>query len=485
MSSLYSTQDAKSVGKGKHSPAGSLTDKELSQMVSGYKRGVASRYRALVPDEIDVLPGGKLLVSPKIDGEQWCLVMDAKECFLANPRGRVLSGKIPVLDEAKKCISRIKGRTVVAGELYAMKGGRRPRHGDLAASLAGEAKANVDRVRFAAFDLVAGGDDKGQVPLMEYGDRLDVLERVFKSTKLVQVVNTEKVDGNKEVARLFKEWVESGDSEGLVARAEGGITYKVKPAVTIDAAVIGYTLRSEDETQVSSFLLALIREDGNYQLVGHCGNVGNEHERRKLLKEVQGMAADSNFREASSRGALYRFVHPKIVAEVIVSDVQAEKADGDIMPRMVLSYEKKEWKALQVMPGVSLLHPRLVRLRDDKETKHDDIPISQVLDRVLLPDAHSSVAALELKSSKLLKREVYTKTTKGSLAVRKLVMWETQKNKVLSDFPAFVVHWTDYSSGRKDPLKRTVRLAPTKKIADEIAEEMIASEIKRGWERAK
>ena len=35
--------------------------------------------------------------------------------------------------------------------------------------------------------------------------------------------------------------------------------------------------------------------------------------------------------------------------------------------------------------------------------------------------------------------------------------------------------------GRKDPLKRTVRLAPRLELATEIADGMIASEIKKGW----
>jgi len=65
--------------------------------------------------------------------------------------------------------------------------------------------------------------------------------------------------------------------------------------------------------------------------------------------------------------------------------------------------------------------------------------------------------------------------------VRKLVVWKTNKETEDPMYPAFVVHWTDYSPGRKDPLKRTVRLAPDKGLALEIADDLINSEIKRGW----
>jgi len=59
------------------------------------------------------------------------------------------------------------------------------------------------------------------------------------------------------------------------------------------------------------------------------------------------------------------------------------------------------------------------------------------------------------------------------------VIWKT--NKESAGYPAFVVHWTDYSSNRKSPLDREVRLAPSKDEADKIAEAMIVNNIKKGW----
>jgi hypothetical protein len=44
-----------------------------------------------------------------------------------------------------------------------------------------------------------------------------------------------------------------------------------------------------------------------------------------------------------------------------------------------------------------------------------------------------------------------------------------------------VVHWTDYSSTRKSPLDREVRLAPNEEEAIKIATTMIAENIKKGW----
>ena len=118
----YSLDNARTVGPGNLAPPGSVTDPELATAISRYKRGVASRYTALVPEEVGSrLPPGPYFVSPKIDGEQWCLVFDEGEVFLANPNGRVLAGDIPVLAEARKLADKAVGTTVIAGELYATR----------------------------------------------------------------------------------------------------------------------------------------------------------------------------------------------------------------------------------------------------------------------------------------------------------------------------------------------------------------------------
>ena len=151
---------------------------------------------------------------------------------------------------------------------------------------------------------------------------------------------------------------------------------------------------------------------------------------------------------------------------------------------MVLELSEDRWTSLRQMPGVSLLHPSLLRIRDDKQVNAHDVRVAQVSDYCFIPDASAKVEAATLPSSKVARREVYTKMTKGVAAVRKLLVWKTNKESVDPTYPAFVVHWTDYSPGRKDPLKREVRTAPDEAIAMQIADGMIAANIKKGWEPA-
>jgi hypothetical protein len=74
---------------------------------------------------------------------------------------------------------------------------------------------------------------------------------------------------------------------------------------------------------------------------------------------------------------------------------------------------------------------------------------------------------------------VWSKEGSGKVDVRKLLIWKT--NKESAGYSAYVVHWTDYSSTRKSPIDREVRLAPSEKEAVKIAEAMIAENIKKGW----
>lgn len=483
--SLYTTDGARPLGQGLQSPAGSVVDHELLTTLRGYKRGVASRYRALVKDELlTSLPPGPLQVSPKVDGELWFLVFDGDDVFLAAPSGRVVSGDVPVLTEARAAASRAHARTIVAGELYAARSSGRPRVGDLANAMGGEDKAAVERMAFVAFDTLQGGAKDGPERTPIYAERLASLGRLFEGGKRVRAVKTEVVTGGEAVAALFAEWVEGGKGEGLVIRGSDELIYKAKPTISIDAAVIGYTESSEGEDRVGSLLLGLVREDGQMQLIGSCGNMPTE-QRLAFMPVLQAMHADSNYRHANNRGALYRFVRPEIVVEIKVTDIQAEDSSGDPIERMILEWQDGAWRRVRELPGASILHPVFVRVRDDKRVDALDVRVAQVQERCVVPGIDRHADPVVLPPSEIIRREVYTKAAKGDVAVRKLVVWETHKHEVGRElgYPAYVVQFTDFSAGRKDPLQREVRLAASRTAAMTIADEMIAEGIKKGWER--
>lgn len=479
--SFYSLEGAATVGEGQRAPAGSLKDPDLIKMTAGYKRTVASRYRSVTPDELDVLPTGPLMVSPKVDGELWFLIVDGTDVVVTNPRGRILHGGLPFLKEAAKTIvPRAEGRTVVAGELFAARKGGRPRVGDLAAAIgAGE----VERLGFMGFDLLLGGDAEGAVS-QDYAERLQVLQRLFDGGKRLTAVKTEIVNDTETVERLFNEWAEGGKGEGIVIRPADGRIFKMKPTFTLDAAVIGFTERADMENMARSLLLAVMRENGQFQVIGSCGNLGPEEKRQEIHAALRDTVIDSNYRYASSTGALFQFVRPQMVVEVRLTDLQSDDSSGKPVRRMVLEYDEETgYTSARPMAGVSILHPVLERVRDDKEVNATDVRAAQLLERCHVEAIDAQASAITLPKSELLRREVYVQHKKDKHGVRKLLMWKTNKESVDPSYPPYVVQWTDYSSGRKDPLKREVRLAPDLSTAESIAEGMLKAGVKRGWEK--
>ncbi|PHX97787.1 MAG: hypothetical protein CK531_01710 [Gemmatimonadetes bacterium] len=60
-------------------------------------------------------------------------------------------------------------------------------------------------------------------------------------------------------------------TEGLIIRLDSGLIYTLKPSVSIDAAIIAYTVKSDQADMARSIPLGLMHEDGQFQVLGRCG----------------------------------------------------------------------------------------------------------------------------------------------------------------------------------------------------------------------
>ena len=294
------------LGKGSWHPAGSVSDGTLIAALQTYRRRVAGAYRSVKPSEIaTAIFGGPFHVSPKVDGELWFLVLEAGEATLVSNTGKAISGDIPLLEEVRPAAGKVAGRVVIAGELFAASAGKgRPRVGDVASALAGGAKAPVEKLGFVAFDLVEGllPDAPQFAP---YAQRLDAISELLGAGKRAKPIKTDAIESAAELPALFADLVEGGKAEGLVVRSSLGAIYKIKPEFTIDAVIMGYTARTEDPLAVRTLLLGLTREDGRIQIVGHCGNLGGDAERRELMARLKPLDCPSSFRCPSRSGDLF------------------------------------------------------------------------------------------------------------------------------------------------------------------------------------
>ena len=479
--SFYSSKSAKALGGAKTVQKNGITNPEIMSMLQSYRRSVASAYTPVPIESIgDEIPKGELFVSTKIDGELWFLIQDDNDIALSNSKGKIIFGDFPVLNEAKASLKKTSGLVIIVGELYVDNKEKRTRASDLNNSMGGGAKADIDAIRFVAFDLLCA--DGKTFAMEEYMEKSEYLNSLFENNKILTAIETNVMSTAKEVSTYYQQCVNDQTHEGVVVRSSGGRIYKIKPSFSVDAVIIGYTERSEDAEQVRSIALALMNEDRAYQFIGSCGNLGSDKDRKALMKNLKGDQVDSSWRVTSNSGAMYRFVKPKLVVEIKATDIQSEDSAGNSIEKMSLSYVDSGWSAAGKSYTASLLHPVLVRIREDKEVNESDIRLTQMNDLCFIKKSDKP-KPVDMPKSEIIRREVYTKKAKDSMAVRKLVLFKTNKEKLDPDYPAFVLHWTDYSPGRKNPLTRQVRLAPNKKIADDEFETILSQNIKKGWEK--
>jgi hypothetical protein len=139
------------------------------------------------------------------------------------------------------------------------------------------------------------------------------------------------------------------------------------------------------------------------------------------------------------------------------------------------------YRTLRRLPLASVISPQFVRRRDDKQVHPTDVRITQVADLVELPQVEKDSRQLVLPKSEVLRREVYVKELKGEMMVRKLVVWKTNKDQTAEDYPAYVVHLTDFSPNRKDPLCREVRVSSNFDQIQQLCDQLKAENITKGW----
>ncbi len=467
-------------------PATALVDASWHPRVQDYRRLTGSRMMPLGRDDVrQKVPTAEYHVSRKVDGEFTVFIYrDGDGCTL-NPGGTVRVG-LPWMDEAAKLLSRAGiQEALVVGELYALRpDGQRTRvHDVAAASRQPQSADDLQRLRFAVFDLLSIG---GQDPPPAFAATWALIEKIFGGGDTIHPVETKQVKDADAIDKLFQAWVEEQGAEGLVVRSDTAGMYKVKPRHTLDAAVIGFT-ESADERQgmLHDLLLAVARQDGSLQVLSRVGGGFSDDERREMLSDLKDLVVASEYAEVNSDHVAYQMVRPEWVVEISCLDLISQTTRGGPVNRMVLGFHDQNgsssYQVIRRLPLAAVISPQFIRRRDDKSVTPFDVRIQQVTELVEVPLADRDARELTLPRSEILRREVYTKQLKGETMVRKFLMWKTNKEAASDEYPAYVLHFTDFSPNRKEPLARDVRISSSLDQMEKLWEELKASNIKAGW----
>ena len=447
--------------------------KTLSQKAIDYKKNIAGKFMLVEGAKIKSrIAGTDFSVTRKIDGHLQILFYKDGDAVLLNSNGIDKAGRLRCLEVAAECLKKAGVQeAIVAAELYMPREGGRPRCADVTSALSDSGKR--EQLCLAPFDIVSlDGKSFEGVP---YQETYKALSDIFKADAAcpVQMMRASSLD---EVQTIYDEWVECDGAEGLVIHSDSNIVAKVKPRHSIDAAIVGYTTGDQG---VRDLMLAVRREDGLFQVFAVGSGALSEADRASLAERLQPMEVESQYVLTDSRGIAYQMVRPEIVWEVSVIELVARGNDEKVRMNALVRYEDGRWLHEGMTPGVSAFGLSFIRERADKSPSETDIRISQLTDLSPFEEAQSSIG--ELQKSTILDRRVYRKVSGDKVMLHKFLIWKTNKEST-GRYPAYIFFHTDYSSGRKDILKRDMAYAPDEAGIRRIFEEEILSNIKKGWE---
>ncbi len=473
--SLIDRNRMQTLGNGVAIGENAVSDNWLLGVARDFKKKIASRYKLYKEKDIGYLPEDNLLTSLKLDGQLHFLYKDENECFLFNPKGRVITG-LPLFDHI-----RLRGgeQVLLAGELYQQVESERSRVYQVASAIGKDGGDKVNTLAFGAFNLLQIDHENWAGSFEETYNKLCTM---LPASGLFHVVE-QYAKSQQEVRDYYTEMVRNQGHEGLVCFSDSNhLVYKIKPHHNLDVAIVGFTERADEPEIVRSLLTALVRKDGSLQLVTRVGGGLNDDQRKDLFHMLKPMEVESTYKETDGNHTLFTMVKPELVAEIKFHDLITDDSRGMPQMKAVLTYDDETGYQHQLPePFLVLISPTFLRLREDKQVNEVDLRLTQLQDFVDLDNLEASARKINYEGSAILQREVYTKTLKGNTNVRKLIAWKTNKEEVDPLYPPYVFCYVDYSPSRKGPLKRVVRTAKSEDRVREILSEFRDKEIKKGW----
>ena len=447
---------------------------ECRQTAIDYKKNIAGKFMLVEGAKIKSrVEGTDFCVTRKIDGHLQCLFYQDGTAFMLNSGGNQLAEQLRCIDAFSEAMQQAGvSSAIVAAELFMPKEGGRPRCADVKRALADPTLR--DELRLAPFDILEVNGDPWKAD--HYKHTHAQLCQWFHDDYVIPV-DMMKAESLEEVQTIYDEWVECQGAEGLVIHSDSHIICKVKPRHTIDAVIVGYTT---GDRGVRDLMMAARREDGLFQVFAVGSGGLSDEARLSLLERLSLQHVESQYILSDSRGIAYQMVKPEIVFELSVIELVAKGNDDKVRTNALLTFdEEKGWLMNGMTPGVSAFGLVFEREREDKSPTPSDIRISQLTD--LCPFEEQQAAMGKLEKSELLERRVFRKISGDKIMLHKFLIWKTNKERT-GRYPAYIFYHTDYSSGRKDILKRDMSYSSDEQQIRDILVSEMESNIKKGWE---
>ena len=405
-------------------------DPELLDLAISYKKNVAKRYQLLQSNDMKKrIYDDEVYCSVKIDGQFSYIYMDKDEVFIFNYSGRVITG-LPLLDELRDLLPAVQS-IICPCELYLLNADGRSRVYNVTTALGSAEK--LDELKVAIYDLVeVDGESWLEKPYEEVDKKM---QEILPSDGRVHKVATQKVKV-ADLPELYSQWVRKGKQEGMIVRSCDSTVYKVTPRHNIDVLIIGFTEQVDEESMVSNLLCGMMRPDESIQIIGRVGTGFSEQQRSEMFELFKPHETESLYKETDGNHTLFTFIKPMFIAEIAFHDLIAEHSDASPVMKAVLNFENNTgYDVMMPEAFVAMISPVFVQLRDDKSVNPTDLRLSQLQPYVDLQTLNRESRRADLAQSAIIKRKVFTKTTKDLVSIRKFMYWKTNKHELNPEYP--------------------------------------------------
>jgi ATP-dependent DNA ligase len=431
----------------------------MTSKIIEYHRKYASKY---IPAEgsrlAELIPQcDEYYYSEKLDGILLITINDGKDIRFFKSSGIEIT--LPIL----KSVFPKDAVGLWAGELY-VNGNKRSRPFLVSKSISN----GNDDLSYAIFDIVE--DVRKTI-----SERIDSINRFFTESGKIHKINLKKTNSRGQIITEFNQLVNDG-SEGMIIHTPQGFTYKAKSQMTLDCVILGYAMR-ENGRQIRELLIGIALDEG-FMVIGKVGTGFSDLEREQLVSNLEPLVINSNIVEVAGNGLAFYWVKPEFVVEVKCLELLIDNSEGPISKLKVIFSDEKVYSQSGMITGVSLMSPVYEGIRMDKKADTISAGLSQITSRVEIQVNESHLK--QLKASQIIKREVYIKEGKNGKSLRKFVSWKTNKEETGS-FPAYILYYTDFSSGRKDPLQTEIYTAIDENDLEVKFNDLVTDNIKKGW----
>ena len=443
-------------------------------LIKKYKNSVTRKYIFVSKDEINTIPKNDLFISKKIDGQLWFYCKSAKNSQIINSNENEISDVIQdIKKDLDKKLKKIKN-IILAAELYYLSS-ERERYGDTISGLGDKSKRKA--LRFGVFDVVYM-----EKLFPDFNKKYEFLKKTLNTkTKEPSHAIEQTKAKQSELTKFFKDKIEKNNAEGLIVRDNSSI-YKIKQEETADLLITGYTV-SDKANQIRSVSLGVYLNENEIVHIGACGNFTSDALRKDLYKQLTKLKIKSNFQKIASNGAAYNFVKPAIVCEVKLLEFQGDKSNDEPIRHLKYEFTNNSLNATGRARSVSILNSSIINIRKDKKPSYEDCGLKQII-RIsgITKENFKEQNNKNLPKSKLIKKEVIKKESKKGIAIKKFVLWKSNKEKA-SDYPSYLCYYLDFSDSRKDPIKRKIYPFEHEKIGLNHFKKLLDENVKKGWEK--